>query len=119
MSVITEAVVSDEQRHVTISSWKTPIIFAIFTVLFALLPLLAILLPPVEWRVPVTFVAVLIALAAGAGSLFIIHVTSNTFWLLQTLLGQTVRGALKTVTVSLSIASVIALVCVLALSLFI
>lgn len=62
---------------------------------------------------------VLIALAAGAGSLFIIHVTSNTFWLLQTLLGQTVRGALKTVTVSLSIASVIALICVLALSLFI
>jgi GntP family gluconate:H+ symporter len=62
---------------------------------------------------------VLIALAAGAGSLFIIHVTSNTFWLLQTLLGQTVRGALKTVTVSLSIASVVALICVLALSLFI
>ncbi|MGO2034938.1 MAG: GntP family permease [Brevibacterium sp.] len=62
---------------------------------------------------------VLIALAAGAGSLFIIHVTSNTFWLLQTLLGQTVRGALKTVTVSLSIASVIALICVLVLSLFI
>ena len=35
----------------------------------ALLPLLAILLPPVSWRVPVTFVAVLAALAlAGAGS---------------------------------------------------
>ncbi|HCS62528.1 MAG TPA: ABC transporter permease [Microbacterium sp.] len=40
MSVMTEAVVSDEQRHVTISSWKTPIIFGLFTVLFALLPLL-------------------------------------------------------------------------------
>src|SRR5690606_14140697 len=40
MSVTTEAVVSDEQRHVTISSWKTPIIFGLFTVLFALLPLL-------------------------------------------------------------------------------
>ncbi|WP_181274037.1 GntP family permease [Brevibacterium oceani] len=61
---------------------------------------------------------VLIALAAGAGSLFIIHVTSNTFWLLQTLLGQTVRGALKTVTVGLSIASVIALLCILVISLF-
>lgn len=62
---------------------------------------------------------VLIALAAGAGSLFIIHVTSNTFWLLQTLLGQTVRGALKTVTVSVSMASVIALLCTLLISLFI
>lgn len=62
---------------------------------------------------------VLIALAAGAGSLFVIHVTSNTFWLLQTLLGQTVRGALKTVTISVSMASVIALICTLLISLFI
>ncbi|WP_326807041.1 GntP family permease [Streptomyces sp. NBC_01775] len=52
---------------------------------------------------------VLIALAAGAGSLFAIHATSNTFWLLQTLLGQTTRGTLKTVTVTVSGASVIAL----------
>ncbi|WP_458779687.1 GntP family permease [Arthrobacter sp. D3-16] len=35
---------------------------------------------------------VLLALAAGAGSLFMVHVTSNTFWLLQSLLGQSVRG---------------------------
>ena len=35
---------------------------------------------------------VLIALAAGAGSLFAVHVTSNTFWLLQSLLGQSTRG---------------------------
>ena len=42
---------------------------------------------------------VLLALAAGAGSLFMVHVTSNTFWLLQSLLGQSVRGALKSVTV--------------------
>ncbi|MBV9794517.1 MAG: VIT family protein [Actinobacteria bacterium] len=35
----------------------------------ALLPLLAILLPPVSWRIPVTIVAVLVALGvAGAGS---------------------------------------------------
>ena len=40
----------------------------------------------------------LIALAAGSGALFCIHVTSNTFWLLQTFLDQSVRGALKTVT---------------------
>ncbi|MFH9105174.1 GntP family permease [Streptomyces albus] len=52
---------------------------------------------------------VLVALAAGAGSLFAIHATSNTFWLLQSLLGQTPRGALKTVTVTVSAASLIAL----------
>lgn len=52
---------------------------------------------------------VLVALAAGAGSLFAIHATSNTFWLLQTLLGQTTRGTLKTCTVTVSGASVIAL----------
>ena len=61
----------------------------------------------------------LIALAAGAGSLFMIHVTSNTFWLLQSLLGQTVRGALKSVTVGVSVASVIALGLVLVMSIFI
>ena len=42
---------------------------AISFVTGALLPLLAILLPPQHWRVPVTVVAVLVALAlAGAGS---------------------------------------------------
>ena len=51
----------------------------------------------------------LIALAAGSGALFCIHVTSNTFWLLQTFLDQSVRGALKTVTVGVSLASIIAL----------
>lgn len=53
---------------------------------------------------------VFVALAAGAGSLFIIHATSNTFWLLQTLLPQTTRGALKSVTLTVSLASVIAMV---------
>ncbi|MFL4472990.1 GntP family permease [Paeniglutamicibacter sp. MACA_103] len=62
---------------------------------------------------------VLIALAAGAGSLFMVHVTSNTFWLLQSLLGQTVRGALKSVTVGVSVASVVAMLVVLVLSIFI
>ncbi|MGP3985971.1 GntP family permease [Streptomyces sp. 3N207] len=60
---------------------------------------------------------VLVALAAGAGSLFAIHATSNTFWLLQTLLGQTTRGALKTVTMSVSAASVIALLLIQTVSL--
>ncbi|MGO2932595.1 ABC transporter permease [Microbacterium sp.] len=40
MTITAEAVVSDEQRHVTVTSWKTPIIFGLFTILFALLPLL-------------------------------------------------------------------------------
>ncbi|GAB3480447.1 GntP family permease [Nocardiopsis coralliicola] len=53
---------------------------------------------------------VFVALAAGAGSLFIVHATSNTFWLLQTLLGQTTRGALKSATLAVSAASVIALI---------
>ncbi|MDA3644458.1 GntP family permease [Saccharopolyspora indica] len=53
---------------------------------------------------------VFVALAAGAGSLFVIHATSNTFWLLQTLLPQTTRGALKSVTLTVSAASVIAMI---------
>ncbi len=60
---------------------------------------------------------VLIALAAGTGSLFAVHVTSNTFWLLQSLLGQTTRGALKTCTVGVSVASVVAILLLHPLSL--
>ncbi|KZX22533.1 GntP family permease [Rathayibacter tanaceti] len=59
----------------------------------------------------------LVALAAGSGALFCIHVTSNTFWLLQSFLGQSVRGALKSVTVGVSLASVLALGMTLLLSL--
>jgi H+/gluconate symporter-like permease len=61
---------------------------------------------------------VLIALAAGAGSLFAVHVTSNTFWLLQSLLGQSTRGTLKTVTVGVSVASVVAILLILPMSMF-
>lgn len=61
---------------------------------------------------------VLIALAAGAGSLFAVHVTSNTFWLLQSLLGQSTRGTLKSVTVGVSVASVVAILLILPMSLF-
>jgi H+/gluconate symporter-like permease len=60
---------------------------------------------------------VLIALAAGAGSLFAVHVTSNTFWLLQSLMGQTTRGTLKTCTVGVSVASVVAILLILPLGL--
>lgn len=59
---------------------------------------------------------VLIALAAGAGALFAVHVTSNTFWLLQSLLGQSVRGALKTCSVGVSVALVVAILLILPLS---
>ncbi|OBF25882.1 gluconate permease [Mycobacterium sp. ACS1612] len=59
---------------------------------------------------------VLIALAAGAGSLFAVHVTSNTFWLLQSLLGQSTRGALKTNTVGASVASVVAILLILSMN---
>ncbi len=44
------------------SPWQAALSSAIAFTLGALLPFLAILLPPAEWRVPTTFVAVLIAL---------------------------------------------------------
>jgi H+/gluconate symporter-like permease len=62
---------------------------------------------------------VLLALAAGAGSLFVVHVTSNTFWLLQSMLGQTTRGTLKSCTLGVSLASVVALGFTLVLSIFV
>lgn len=47
--------------------WQAAAASAAAFVTGALLPLLAVLLPPVSWRVPVTFVAVLVALGlAGA-----------------------------------------------------
>lgn len=57
---------------------------------------------------------VLIALAAGSGSLFLVHITSNTFWLMQTTMGMTLRGTLKTLSLSVSMASLISLVLILA-----
>ncbi|WP_431904600.1 GntP family permease [Amycolatopsis thermoflava] len=57
-----------------------------------------------------------IALAAGAGSLFAIHVTSNTFWLLQSLTGLTTRGTLKTFSGGVSVASVVAIAVIIPLS---
>ncbi|MEY8038145.1 GntP family permease [Saccharopolyspora cebuensis] len=57
-----------------------------------------------------------IALAAGAGSLFAIHVTSNTFWLMQSLAGLSTRGTLKTFTVGVSVASVIGIGVIVPLS---
>lgn len=60
----------------------------------------------------------LVALAAGSGALFAVHVNSNFFWMFQRLLGLSTRGTLKTCTLSTSIASVVSLVLVLGLGLF-
>lgn len=58
---------------------------------------------------------VLVALAAGSGALFLPHVSSNFFWMFQSLLGLTTRGTFKTHTVAMSLASLISLPIVLLL----
>lgn len=58
----------------------------------------------------------LIALAAGSGALFAVHVNSNFFWMFQRLLGLTTRGTLKTCTLITTMASLVSLVPVLLLS---
>ena len=50
-----------------VSPWNAALASALAFALGAILPLLAILLPPPEWRVTVTFVTVLIALALTGG----------------------------------------------------
>jgi VIT1/CCC1 family predicted Fe2+/Mn2+ transporter len=46
-----------------VSPWRAALASALSFTIGAILPLVAILLPPESWRVPVTFVAVLVALA--------------------------------------------------------
>ncbi|MBN9178760.1 MAG: VIT family protein [Microbacterium sp.] len=46
-----------------VSPWHAAFASAIAFIIGAVLPLVAILLPPTEWRVPVTFAVVLVALA--------------------------------------------------------
>ncbi|SFD78904.1 H+/gluconate symporter [Actinopolyspora alba] len=58
----------------------------------------------------------LIALAAGSGALFAVHVNSNFFWMFQRLFGLTTRGTLKTCTLVTTLASVVSLGFVLLLS---
>jgi GntP family gluconate:H+ symporter len=48
-----------------------------------------------------------------------VHVTSNTFWLLQSLMGQTTRGTLKSCSVGVSLASVVAIVLIQPLALIV
>ncbi|WP_396910567.1 hypothetical protein [Mycolicibacterium sp.] len=59
---------------------------------------------------------VLVALAAGSGALFLPHVSSNFFWMFQSLLGFTTRGTFKTHSGAMTLASVISLPIILALS---
>lgn len=89
-----------------VSPWQAAVSSAISFTLGALLPLLAILLPPPEWRVPVTFVAVLIALGVtgtisahlggasrGRAALRLViggALALAVTWLIGTLLGTTV-----------------------------
>lgn len=62
---------------------------------------------------------VLIALAAGSGALFVPHVSSNFFWMFQSLLGFTTRGTVKTHTVPMTLASLISLPIILLLAVFV
>jgi gluconate:H+ symporter, GntP family len=48
---------------------------------------------------------VLVALAAGSGALFVPHVSSNFFWMFQSLLGFSTRGTFKTHSVAMTLAS--------------
>jgi gluconate:H+ symporter, GntP family len=53
--------------------------------------------------------AVIIGLAIGAGALFALQVNSNFFWMFQTLVGVSTRGALKALTFVTALASIVAL----------
>lgn len=59
---------------------------------------------------------VLVALAAGSGALFLPHVSSNFFWMFQSLLGFSTRGTFKTHSGAMTLASLISLPIILALS---
>lgn len=62
---------------------------------------------------------VLVALAAGSGALFLPHVSSNFFWMFQSLLGLSTRGTFKTHTVAMTLASVVSLPLILLLAAFV
>lgn len=59
-----------------------------------------------------------VGLAIASGALFAVHVNSNFFWMFKALHGLTTRGALKTLTLVTSMASVVSLPMVMAVSLF-
>jgi gluconate:H+ symporter, GntP family len=61
---------------------------------------------------------VVIGLAIASGALFALQVNSNFFWMFKALLGLSTKGSLKTLTVATSVASVVSLPMVVAVSLF-
>lgn len=58
----------------------------------------------------------IIGLAIGSGALFALQVNSNFFWMFQTLLGVSTRGALKALTFVTALASVVSLPLIAVLS---
>ncbi|MFQ8431265.1 GntP family permease [Amaricoccus sp. W119] len=60
---------------------------------------------------------VVMGLAIASGSLFAVQVNSNFFWMFKALLGLSTTGALKTLTVVTSLASLVSLPMVIAVSL--
>ncbi len=60
---------------------------------------------------------VVLGLAIGSGALFALQVNSNFFWMFETLVGLTTQGTLKALTLVTSLASVVSLILILALSL--
>jgi GntP family gluconate:H+ symporter len=60
---------------------------------------------------------VVIGLAIGSGALFALQVNSNFFWMFETLVGLTTQGTFKALTLVTSMASVVSLLLILALSL--
>jgi gluconate:H+ symporter, GntP family len=61
--------------------------------------------------------AVVLGLAIGSGALFALQVNSNFFWMFETLVGLTTQGTFKALTLVTSMASVVSLLLILALSL--
>lgn len=74
------------------------------------------ILAPIASSLDAPLVAV--ALAAGSGALFLPHVSSNFFWMFQSLLGFSVRGTIKTHTIPMTLASVISLPIILVVAIF-
>lgn len=61
---------------------------------------------------------VIIGFAIASGALFAVQVNSNFFWMFKGLMGLSTKGALKTLTMVTSIASVASLLLVIAASMF-
>ncbi len=74
-------------QHDVVSPWHAAYASAIAFTVGGILPLLAILLPPQAWRVPVTFVAVLAALALTGWASAVIGGSSKTKASLRVVVG--------------------------------